>query len=144
MPDDELHVVAMAGDHHLLGAADRFGHRLLAQDGLGLARRRCCRPWRMTAMPGADGHDIELFAVQHLARIAVMLRLDLLGDIHRLHRALVEVGQCGNLESPAIDIASDVMMGHLAAADDTNSQFPAHPKFPLSKIALLDRAAIIP
>src|SRR5262249_61505279 len=57
--DRELHAVALAGNHHLVGVPERVRHRLLAQDRLRPPGCRRHGPRQVARVPQADGHDVE-------------------------------------------------------------------------------------
>ncbi len=121
MADHEFYVVAVAGDHHLLGVAESVRHWLLAQNRFGSARRGGDGPGRMPGVPGADRHYVQPLGIQHGAGVAMVHRLDAEALIHLGHGAFFKVRQRHDIVAAGVDVAFDMAPRHAAAADDAGS-----------------------
>ena len=128
--DHQMSAVALGGGHHGLALRQRHGHGLFAQHMLAGVQRRG-GDLRMAAVLHADGHRVDVVAVQQVeigvADIAAVLGGHLLGT----GPVLVVIGHDLRIGVGCI-LGQMAHLCDLAAADDTNSNHRKAPPLPLS------------
>ena len=85
--DRQVYTVSTAGDQHRVRLPQIYRHRLLADNPLGLTRRRRDHHLRMQLVPGAHIDEVEALTVQHLSVVGVTMLL-------RDPKELAELSKC--------------------------------------------------
>ena len=123
--DGEFYFVALSGNDHRVGFAERYGHRFFAEHGFGAARAGGDRHFSVLGIPRADADDVEVFFVEHFAVIGIG-RLDVeVGGIAG-ERFGVRVGDGGDFGVLAFGPAAAVLAGDAARGDDADAVFGCH------------------